>query len=150
MSNSVTITDNRNGKSYEFPIYDGTTGPSVVDMSSFYKQTGMFSYDEGLTSTATCKSKITYIDGENGILMHRGYPIEWLAENKLYLDVVHLLLYKELPDATRLEAFRYEMKNVLLSMKVCTVFLILSLIMLILWQFYKVLFHRLVLFILII
>lgn len=71
MSNSVTITDNRNGKSYEFPIYDGTTGPSVVDMSSFYKQTGMFSYDEGLTSTATCKSKITYIDGENGILMHR-------------------------------------------------------------------------------
>ncbi|EDA4792324.1 citrate (Si)-synthase, partial [Campylobacter jejuni] len=111
MSNSVTITDNRNGKSYEFPIYDGTTGPSVVDMSSFYKQTGMFSYDEGLTSTATCKSKITYIDGENGILMHRGYPIEWLAENKLYLDVVHLLLYKELPDATRLEAFRYEMKK---------------------------------------
>ncbi|EOI5174681.1 citrate synthase, partial [Campylobacter jejuni] len=111
MSDSVTITDNRNGKSYEFPIYDGTTGPSVVDMSSFYKQTGMFSYDEGLTSTATCKSKITYIDGENGILMHRGYPIEWLAENKLYLDVVHLLLYKELPDATRLEAFRYEMKK---------------------------------------
>ncbi len=54
--------------------------------------------------------------------MHRGYPIEWLAENKLYLDVVHLLLYKELPDATRLEAFRYEMKNVLLSMKVCIVF----------------------------
>ncbi|RUK33739.1 citrate (Si)-synthase, partial [Campylobacter coli] len=52
MSNSVTITDNRNGKSYEFPIYDGTTGPSVVDMGSFYKQTGMFAYDEGLTSTA--------------------------------------------------------------------------------------------------
>ena len=111
MSNSVTITDNRNGKSYEFPIYDGATGPSVVDMSSFYKQTGMFSYDEGLTSTAMCKSKITYIDGENGILMHRGYPIEWLAENKLFLDVVYLLLYKELPDAKRLEAFRYEMKK---------------------------------------
>ena len=72
MSNSVTVTDNRNGKSYEFPIYDGTTGPSVVDMGSFYKQTGMFAYDEGLTSTATCKSKITYIDGEEGVLMHRG------------------------------------------------------------------------------
>lgn len=53
-------------------------------MGSFYKQTGMFAYDEGLTSTATCKSKITYIDGEEGVLMHRGYPIEWLAENKLF------------------------------------------------------------------
>ncbi len=114
-------------------------------MSSFYKQTGMFSYDEGLTSTATCKSKITYIDGENGILMHRGYPIEWLAENKLYLDVVHLLLYKELPDATRLEAFRYEMKKRSFIHEGMHRLLILSLIMLILWQFYKVLFHRLVL-----
>jgi len=105
------MTDNRNGKSYEFPIYDASVGPSVVDMSSFYKQTGMFSYDEGLTSTATCKSEITYIDGENGVLMHRGYPIEWLAENKLFLDVVHLLLYKELPNTERLESFRYELKK---------------------------------------
>lgn len=111
MSNSVTLTDNRNGKSYEFPIYDASIGPSVVDMSSFYRQTGMFSYDEGLTSTATCKSTITYIDGDQGTLMHRGYPIEWLAENKLFLDVIHLLLYKELPSKERLEAFRYELKK---------------------------------------
>ncbi|CAG9471093.1 citrate synthase [Campylobacter upsaliensis] len=111
MSNTITLTDNRNGKSCEFPIYNATLGPSVVDVSSFYKQTGMFCYDEGLTSTATCKSQITYIDGEKGILKHRGYPIEWLAENKLFLDVVHLLLYKELPSAERLESFRYELKK---------------------------------------
>lgn len=111
MSNTMTLTDNRNGKSYELPIYDATLGPSVVDISSFYKQTGMFCYDEGLTSTATCKSKITYIDGEKGILKHRGYPIEWLAENKLFLDVVHLLLYKELPSVERSESFRYELKK---------------------------------------
>ncbi|KAA6225134.1 citrate synthase [Campylobacter sp. LR196d] len=111
MSNSITITDNRDGKNYKFPIYDASLGPSVVDMSSFYKQTGMFSYDEGLTSTATCKSEITYIDGENGVLLHRGYPIEWLAENKLFLDVVHLLLYKNLPDEKRLDDFRYELKK---------------------------------------
>ena len=110
-NNSMTLTDNRNGKSYEFPILDGSIGPSVVDMSSLYKQTGMFSYDEGLTSTATCKSDITYIDGENGILMHRGYPIEWLADNKMFLDVVHLLLYKALPDKERFESFRYELKK---------------------------------------
>ena len=109
--NSVTLTDNRNGKSYEFPILDGTMGPSVIDISSLYKQAGMFSYDEGLTSTATCKSDITYIDGENGILMHRGYPIEWLAEHKRFLDVVHLLLYKSLPDEKRFEDFRYELKK---------------------------------------
>ncbi|ASQ31165.1 citrate synthase [Campylobacter avium LMG 24591] len=111
MSNSITITDNRTNQSYDFPIYDGTVGPSVVDMSSFYKQTGMFSYDEGLTSTAVCKSDITFIDGEKGLLMHRGYPIEWLAENKLFLDVVHLLLYKNLPDEQRLAEFRYELKK---------------------------------------
>ncbi|TQR32391.1 citrate (Si)-synthase [Campylobacter sp. MIT 99-7217] len=111
MSNSVTLTDNTNGKSYEFPVLDSSVGPNVVDMSSFYKQTGMFSYDEGLTSTASCKSEITYIDGEKGILMHRGYPIEWLAENKLFLDVIHLLLYKELPNPQRFESFRYELKK---------------------------------------
>ncbi|NDJ26828.1 citrate (Si)-synthase [Campylobacter sp. MIT 12-8780] len=111
MSDSISVTDNRNGKSYEFPIYNASIGPSVVDMSSFYKQTGLFSYDEGFTSTASCKSEITYIDGENGVLMHRGYPIEWLAKNKLFLDVVYLLLYKELPSPQRLESFRYELKK---------------------------------------
>lgn len=111
MANTVTLTNNKNNQSYEFDILSGTNGPNVIDFSSLYKQTGMFSYDEGLTSTATCKSDITYIDGENGILQHRGYPIEWLAENKLFLDVVHLLLHKELPSEERLNAFRYELKK---------------------------------------
>ncbi len=111
MANTVTLTNNKNNQSYEFDILSGTNGPDVIDFSSLYKQTGMFSYDEGLTSTATCKSDITYIDGENGILQHRGYPIEWLAENKLFLDVVHLLLHKELPSEERLNAFRYELKK---------------------------------------
>ena len=111
MKNTATLTDNKTGKSYDFDILSGTNGPDVIDFSSLYKQTGMFSYDEGLTSTATCKSDITYIDGENGILQHRGYPIEWLAENKTFLDVVHLLLHKELPSEERLNAFRYELKK---------------------------------------
>ena len=109
--NFISIIDNRNNSKYDFPIINSSIGPDVVDISSFYKQTGMFCYDEGLTSTATCKSNITYIDGERGILMHRGYPIEWLAKNKRFLDVVHLLLYKELPSEKRFEEFRYELKK---------------------------------------
>ena len=83
--NSVTLTDNRNGKSYNFPILDGNLGPSVVDISTFYKDTGMFTFDRGYTSTAMCRSQITYIDGEKGELLHRGYDIAWLAENKIFL-----------------------------------------------------------------
>ncbi|MBZ7987896.1 citrate synthase [Campylobacter canadensis] len=99
------------GKEYEFDVLEGTRGPKVINMSSLYSQTGMFALDEGLTSTATCKSEITYINGEAGELRHRGYEIEWLAENKTFLDVVHLLLYKELPSKERLDAFRYELKK---------------------------------------
>ena len=111
MSNTVTLTDNRNGKSYEFPILDGTKGPSVIDISTLYKDTGMFTFDRGYTSTAMCRSAITFIDGEKGELMHRGYDIAWLAENKLYLDVVYLLLNKHLPSKDELEAFRRELKE---------------------------------------
>ena len=88
MANTMTMTDNRTGKSWEFPILSGTKGPDVVDIGSFYSQTGMFTFDQGYTSTASCKSEITFIDGEKGELMHRGYDIEWLAENKKFLDVV--------------------------------------------------------------
>src|SRR5664279_3039238 len=65
-------------KSMDFPVYDGTTGPSVVDISKFYAESGMFTYDPGFTSTASCESKITFIDGDEGILLYRGYPIEQL------------------------------------------------------------------------
>ncbi|WP_267524770.1 citrate synthase [Campylobacter sp. MG1] len=99
------------GKEHEFDVLEGTRGAKSINFSSLYAKTGAFSYDEGLTSTATCKSSITYIDGEKGELRHRGYPIEWLAENKKFLDVVHLLLHKELPSPERFEAFRYELKK---------------------------------------
>ena len=111
MSNTVTLTDNRNGKSYDFPILDGTLGPSVIDISTLYKDTGMFTFDRGYTSTAMCRSAITYIDGEAGTLMHRGYDIAWLAENKRYLDVVYLLFNGKLPDESELNSFRQELKE---------------------------------------
>lgn len=111
MSDTVTLKDNRNGKTYEFPILDGTLGPSVVDISNFYKNTGMFTFDKGYTSTAMCRSSITFIDGEKGELRHRGYDIAWLAENKVFLDVIHLLLHKKLPSPTELSKFRKELKT---------------------------------------
>ena len=94
---TFTLRDNVSGKSYDLPILDGSEGPSVIDIRDFYQQTGMFMYDPGFTSTASCSSAITYIDGENGILRHRGYAIEDLAENSDYLDVCYLLLHGELP-----------------------------------------------------
>ncbi|NLY03894.1 MAG: citrate synthase [Campylobacter sp.] len=111
MSNTVTLTDNRNGKAYEFPILDGTMGPSVIDISNFYKQTGMFTFDKGYTSTAMCRSAITYIDGEKGELKHRSYDIAWLAENKVFLEVVYLLLHKKLPNPDELLFFRKNLKT---------------------------------------
>lgn len=110
-SNTVTLTDNRNGSSYDFPILDGTLGPSVIDISTLYRDTGMFTFDRGYTSTAMCKSKITFIDGNKGELLYRGYDIAWLAENKIFLDVAYLLLNKKLPDKSELENFRMELKT---------------------------------------
>lgn len=110
-SNTVTLTDNRNGKNYEFPIIDGTLGPSVIDISTLHKDTGMFTFDRGYTSTAMCRSDITFIDGEKSILKHRGYDIGWLAENKIFLDVAYLLLFKKLPTSEELDNFRQELKT---------------------------------------
>lgn len=89
------------GKSFEFPIFDGSIGPSVIDISKFYGQSGYFTYDPGFTSTASCESKITYIDGEKGVLLYRGYPIEQLAEHGDFLETCYLLLYGELPTAAQ-------------------------------------------------
>ena len=82
---------------WDMDILPGTIGPSVVDINSFYGDTGMFTYDPGYTSTASCESKITYIDGEEGTLLYRGYPIEQLAEHGDFLETSYLLLYGELP-----------------------------------------------------
>ena len=88
-------------KNWDFPVYDGTIGPSVVDISRLYADTGMFTYDPGFTSTASCESKITYIDGDKGVLLYRGYPIEQLAEHGDFLETCYLLLYGELPTASQ-------------------------------------------------
>ncbi len=83
------------------PVKTGTIGPSVVDIGKLYAQTGMFTYDPGFTSTASCESKITYIDGDEGVLLYRGYPIEQLAEHGDFLETCYLLLYGELPTPTQ-------------------------------------------------
>ena len=85
------------GKTYDFGINEGTVGPSVIDVSSLYAQTGQFTYDPGFTSTASCQSSITYIDGEEGTLLHRGYPIEQLAEKGNFVETCYLLLNGQLP-----------------------------------------------------
>lgn len=111
MSDTVTLTDNRNGKSYDFPILHGTMGPDVIDISTFFSDTGMFTFDRGYTSTAMCKSTITYIDGLKGELMYRGYDIAYLAENKTFIDVAYLLLNKELPNKKQYDEFKLELKK---------------------------------------
>ena len=93
------------GKDYEFAIHEGTVGPSVIDVSTLYGQSGQFTYDPGFTSTASCKSTITFIDGEEGTLLHRGYPIEQLADKGSFIETCYLLLNGELPNAKELEEF---------------------------------------------
>jgi citrate synthase len=93
------------GKTIELPIYSGTVGPDVIDIGKMYAQTGMFTLDPGFTSTASCESQITYIDGDAGILLHRGYPIDQLAEKSSFLEVCYLLLHGELPSASQFEEF---------------------------------------------
>jgi citrate synthase len=85
-TNQKTATLTADGKSAQFPVKSGTIGPDVIDISKLYAQTGMFTYDPGFTSTGSCESKITYIDGDEGILLYRGYPIEQLAEKGDFLE----------------------------------------------------------------
>jgi citrate synthase len=92
-SAKLTIED----KDYSFKLYEGTIGPSVMDIGKLYAQANIFTYDPGYTSTGSCESKITYIDGDEGVLLYRGYPIEQLAEHGDFLETCYLLLYGELP-----------------------------------------------------
>lgn len=108
---TVTLTDNRDGKSYEFPILNPSKGPDVVDIRKLYGETGMFTYDPGFTSTASCSSDITFIDGGKGELRYRGYTIEDLANKKSYLDVCFLLLESRLPHQDELIAFDMEIRK---------------------------------------
>ncbi|MEO5773118.1 MAG: citrate synthase [Sphingomicrobium sp.] len=88
-----------------YPVLPGTVGPAVVDIRKLYPETGMFTYDPGFTSTAACQSAITYIDGEEGVLLHRGYPIDQLAEQSSFMEVSYLLLNGDLPNQNALERF---------------------------------------------
>ena len=94
-------------KSVDLPVKTGTIGPDVVDIGKLYDRTGAFTFDPGFLSTASCESKITYIDGDEGVLLHRGYPIEQLAEHGDYLETCYLLLYGELPTAAQKQDFDY-------------------------------------------
>jgi len=91
---------------YTLPVRPGTLGPDVIDIASLYQDTGCFTYDPGFTSTASCKSKITFIDGDKGVLLYRGYPIDQLAEHCTFLETAYLLLYGELPNKEQYLAFR--------------------------------------------
>ncbi|MES0881886.1 citrate synthase [Roseibium sp. SCP14] len=96
---------NVGGTDHDFDVLDGSIGPSVVNISSLYKDSGMFTYDPGFTSTASCESKITYIDGDEGTLLYRGYPIEQLADHGDFLESCYLLLYGELPTKPQKDDF---------------------------------------------
>ena len=103
----ATLQFSNGQPSMEMPVYEGNIGPDVIDIRKLYGQTGMFTYDPGFLSTASCQSAITFIDGDKGELLYRGYPIEQLATNCDFLETCHLLLYGELPNAQRKQDFTH-------------------------------------------
>src|SRR5690606_4511030 len=107
MSSNESATLTIGNESWDLPVRSGTIGPDVVDIGALYGKTGRFTYDPGFTSTASCESKISYIDGDEGVLLYRCYPIEQLAEHGDFLETCYLLLYGELPTATQKSDFDY-------------------------------------------
>ncbi len=103
MADSATLTVN--GRDAQFPVRSGTLGPDVIDIRSLYRDTGQFTFDPGFTSTASCESRITFIDGEEGVLLHRGYPIQDLSERSTFMETSYLLLHGDLPTADELDKF---------------------------------------------
>ncbi|MCA8930248.1 MAG: citrate (Si)-synthase, partial [Alphaproteobacteria bacterium] len=106
-NHTVTITDGQTGKSSTMPVLYGTAGAPVIDIRSLYKDMGYFTFDPGYTATGSCQSKVTYIDGDNGVLMYRGYPIEQLAEKSNYVEVCYLLMNGELPTKDQYDDFEF-------------------------------------------
>ena len=105
---TVTLLDNESGKKYELPVIPGSTGPKVIDVRRLYGDTGYFTYDPGFTSTGSCESAITYIDGDEGILLYRGYRIQDLAEHSDYMETCYLLLFGELPTVEQKTKFVHD------------------------------------------
>ncbi len=111
MADSKTATLSFDGKTLELPIHSPSVGPDVIDITKLYAQGHVFTHDPGFTSTSACESKITYIDGDEGILLHRGYPIDQLAGKSHFLEVCYLLLYGELPSPVEMEDFESRVTN---------------------------------------
>ncbi len=105
---TVTLNDPQSGKSIDLPVISGSEGEPTIDIKSLPSELGYFTYDPGFTATASCTSQITFIDGGEGILRYRGYPIEQLAEHSNFLEVAYLLLNGELPDRDRFSRFENE------------------------------------------
>jgi citrate synthase len=105
---TFTLINDQTGQTLKLPVKESVQGPAAIDVSSLYKEAGVFTYDPGFMSTASCQSKITYIQGEEGLLEYRGYPIEQLAENGNFIETAYLLLYGELPTADQLLKFEYD------------------------------------------
>lgn len=105
MSEDVYTLSSPDGSSMELPVRKGTVGPNVLDVGSLYRDQRVFTYDPGFVSTGSCESDITYIDGDEGVLMYRGYPVEQLAKKSNFIEVAYLLLYGELPTAEELQSF---------------------------------------------
>jgi len=108
---SVQITDSTTSKSATLPVVSGQLGPAAIDIGKLHKETGLFTYDPGFMSTASCRSAITYIDGDAGVLMYRGYPIEQLAKHSNFLEVAYLLMNGELPNAQQFTTFEHEVTH---------------------------------------
>ncbi len=104
---TFTLTNDATGKSVKLPVLDGTVGPPVIDIRKLYEETGHFTFDPSFTATGSCKSRLTYIDGEEGILMHRGYTIEELSKHSSFLEVAYLLLYGDLPTQKEFDKFEH-------------------------------------------
>ncbi|MCB1867042.1 MAG: citrate synthase [Gammaproteobacteria bacterium] len=104
---TITLINNSDGRKVDLPLYKGTIGPEVMDIGKLYSEMGIFTFDPGFVATGSCRSAITYIDGDKGKLWYRGYPIEQLAEHAQFLEVAYLLLYGELPSAEELAKFEH-------------------------------------------
>ncbi len=110
-STQVVLTDSDNAKSSTLPVQRGSLGSPALDIARLHKDTGYYTYDPGFGSTASCRSAITYIDGDNGVLLYRGYPIEQLAEKSSFLEVAYLLMHGELPTKAQFGAFEHEVTH---------------------------------------
>ena len=111
MSSSVVLTDSSTNKSTTLPVVTGTAGPAAIDIGKLHKETGLFTYDPGFMSTAATRSAITYIDGDEGVLLYRGYPIEQLAKHSTFLEVAYLLMHGELPNKEQYAGFDHDVTH---------------------------------------